>query len=116
MYALRSMGIKEDWRIIYFYEDEGNSDIWRLKQGIDDLGYVEKNRPSNDIEKPFCELIKWMEYKGYKGVILNQNKTSNNPKDFYFKGIYSISNFLCDMAKRYCTVRIKDVNTGTYSF
>ena len=36
--ALKDEGIKEDWRLIYFYEDAENPNIWHLKQGIDYLG------------------------------------------------------------------------------
>ena len=42
MHALKEEGIKEDWRLIYFYEDAENPNIWHLKQGIDYLGYVER--------------------------------------------------------------------------
>lgn len=112
MHALKEEGIKEDWRLIYFYEDTENPNIWHLKQGIDYLGYVERGKPTRDIEKLFCELIDWMSYYGYKGVILNTNKTAHTPNDFYFKGIYSLSNFLGLLAKRNSVIKVRDVNTN----
>lgn len=60
MFALTSNGVKDDSRLIYFYEDEDTPAIWYLKQGISDLGWVEKGNPTKDMEKPFCDMIEWL--------------------------------------------------------
>lgn len=118
MFALKDAGILEDWRLIYLYKDPENNGKWYLKQGIDNLGYVEMNKPTKSIEEPFCDLIDWMTYNGYEGVILNTNKTVNNPEDFYFKSTYTLSTYLCRMARQCCVVSLKSksaINTDVSS-
>lgn len=100
LFALKSVGLKEDWRMIYLYKDTEDPNKWNLKQGIDNLGYIEKGKPTKNLEKPFCNLIDYMEYNGYVGVILNNSKYS------YFKDINHLSTFLCRSARQECTINV----------
>ena len=108
MFALTSNGVKDDSRLIYFYEDEETPAIWYLKQGISDLGWVEKGNPTKDMEKPFCDMIEWLLYHEFRGVVLNKVV---DPRKVYFQGIYSLSNFLGLVAYKQCSVIVRDANT-----